>query len=161
MKPVSVVAASFSIAGPVAKTSSAIFEFSLHAKEAADDLGAVNQELQALNAVLESLSRSHSQFPNALPADLLQKFDSSLSGCARVVSKIDATIEKYQQDGGWTRTNGSRLGAAMWTSCGRVWRPIRWLWAWACNPSRCKRFLGPPALLPSPFTVALLPLTVT
>ena len=49
MDPLSIAAASFSIAGAIAKASVAIFEFSRVAHDAADDLTRMNAELQALS----------------------------------------------------------------------------------------------------------------
>lgn len=111
MEPLSIVAAAFSIAGAVAKASTSIVEFSLHAQDAADDLTSVNQELHALNAILDPLARGHSEAPKGtLQPDLEQNLRSSLGGCELVVGKIEATIEKYQKDGAWTKTKWVMVG---------------------------------------------------
>ena len=111
MDPLSIAAASFSIAGAIAKASIAIFEFSHQAKEASEDLQGVSRELQALSAILEPLARNISRAPkDTVPAALSKQLESSLEGCALVVSRIDVTVAKYQEDGTWTRTKWVMFG---------------------------------------------------
>ena len=102
MDPLSVVAASFSTAGAVAKASVAIFEFSRVAKVAAEDLARVNAELQALSSILDPLARGLSRA--TVPDALARKLQASLEDCSLVVDGIRELVEAYQRDGAWTRT---------------------------------------------------------
>ena len=111
MDPVSIAAASFSIAGAVARASVAIFQFSLEAKEAKDDLNRVNQELQALSTVLEPLARGLScATAGSVSEEFADRIQSSLDGCALVVGQLEEKIAMYRRDGAWTRTKWVLLG---------------------------------------------------
>lgn len=112
MDPLSIAAASFSIAGAVAKASIAIFEFSREAKAAADDLSRVNSELQALTSILDPLARSLTKTTpdGTISAGLAQQLESSLEGCALVLGQLEDLIGKYQREGAWTRTKWVVVG---------------------------------------------------
>lgn len=109
MDPLSITAASFSIAGAIAKASVAIFEFSREAKDATDDLGRVNAELHALSEVLHPLTRILST-SSAVSGRLAEQLQASLEGCSLVVSQIADLIVKYRREGAWTRTKWVMAG---------------------------------------------------
>lgn len=112
MDPLSIAAASFAIAGAVARASVAIFEFSREAKDASDDLSRVNSELQALTSILDPLARTSSKATpeGMISAGLAHQLESSLSGCALVLGQLEVLIRKYQREGAWTRTKWVVLG---------------------------------------------------
>jgi len=111
MDPLSIAASSFSVAGGIAKAVIAVVEFARETKAAAEDLHAITRELQALSSILEPLTRTLSKTPEGtVSAALAQQLESSLDGCALVVCQIEATVEKYQRDGAWTRTKWVMFG---------------------------------------------------
>lgn len=109
MDPLSITAASFSIAGAIAKASVAIFDFCRDAKDATDDLSRVNAELRALSEVLDPLTRNLST-SSVVSDRLAQQLQGSLEGCLLVVSQIADLIVKYHREGAWTKTKWVMVG---------------------------------------------------
>lgn len=109
MDPLSIAAASFSIAGAIAKASVAIFELSRDASSAADDLSRVNAELQALSSVLDPLTRALSTSP-VVPERLAAQLQSTLEGCSLVVGQIAELVGRYRREGAWSKAKWAMFG---------------------------------------------------
>lgn len=70
----------------------------------------MNQELLALRPILDSLYRSISGLPAEVSDFLTKQVETGLQGCSTVVKRIEETVERYQQDGAWTRTQWVMFG---------------------------------------------------
>jgi len=112
MDPVSIVAAAFSLAGGIAKATTAITQFTRSVQSAAKDLDSISKELQALNGVLDPLARSLSRRRNgsALPDSLIHQIGDTLDGCDAVVTLIIENVQKYQRDTAWTKAKWVMFG---------------------------------------------------
>lgn len=112
MDPLSIAASAFGLAGGIARLSLALTQFSGSFRDAAEDLGALSAELQALAAILEPLTRAlcspRQQSP--LLNDLVSQIDSTLRGCVLTIEQIAETVEKYQQNTTWTKATWVLLG---------------------------------------------------
>ncbi|KAK3341848.1 hypothetical protein B0T25DRAFT_559454 [Lasiosphaeria hispida] len=127
MDPFSIAATAFSLAGSIAKTSMTLVQFARDAHDAADDVGAVSKELQALAAVLNPISRALSRARGGtVPDAIIQQVYVTLEGCISVVEQIEENLQKYKRDKLWTRPSGSCLAVMICKSCGKAWRHTRW-----------------------------------
>lgn len=114
MEPLAVVAASFTLAGCVARAAVAVTEFSIDAKETSSDLANISKELQILSALIEPLSNGLSRYGNSNDVSfqhLLGQVSQTVSGCQQVVEKIERVIKKYKgHDTLWTKVKWSLFG---------------------------------------------------
>ncbi|KAF4994234.1 hypothetical protein FDECE_13173 [Fusarium decemcellulare] len=111
MEPLAIVAASFSLAGAIAKASIALTAFSRDISASADDLNRISTELQALSTILDPITRALSRdHQNALPSQLIQEVDNTLNGCLSVVRQVEDKVHKYQEDKAWTKTKWVLFG---------------------------------------------------
>lgn len=103
MDPLSIVTASFSLAGGIAKASLSLSQFACDVRDSADDLDAISKEMQSLAAVLDPLTRSMARRRDGpLPEVLVLQVDTTISGCVVVIDQIEQTIQKYRRDKVWT-----------------------------------------------------------
>lgn len=99
MDPLSIVSASFGLAGAIAKASVTIVEFTRDARDATSDLDALSAELRSLSTVLKPLTQSISgPTAAAVPETLIAQVKTTLFGCNTVVEQIEENIQKYRRD---------------------------------------------------------------
>ncbi|KAF7556147.1 hypothetical protein G7Z17_g1641 [Cylindrodendrum hubeiense] len=111
MDPSSIVTASLSLTGGIAKASLVLSQFVHDCRAAADDVDAICHEMQLLTAVLDTLSRSISrQRDDPLSEALVLQVSNTISGCAVVVEEIEQTIEEYGHDGVWISAKWAMFG---------------------------------------------------
>lgn len=114
MDPLSIVAASFTLASSITKTTIAVARFSLDVHDASEDLDAISKELQTLSTLLGPLGNSLLRHGNAKEPSfcvLLGQIHDTVSGCRDVVTKIEATIVKYaSRDTLWARMKWAMFG---------------------------------------------------
>ena len=110
--PLSIVTGAFSLAGGTLNASMAITKFISNCQSAAEDLGSISKELQALRGILDSLGSSLSRVQNraALSERLIHQISDALDGCDALVKKITKSLEKYQRDKVWTKAKWVMFG---------------------------------------------------
>ncbi|KAL6401540.1 hypothetical protein AUP68_15413 [Ilyonectria robusta] len=111
MDPLSIVTASFSLAGAIAKASLSLSQFARDFRDSADDLDAISKEMQTLVAVLDPVTRSVARRRDGpLPEALVVQVDATITGCVVVVKQIEQTIQKYRHDKVWTSAKWVMFG---------------------------------------------------
>jgi hypothetical protein len=98
MDPLSITTGCVALLGTIAKTSEAIAKFVRGVRNARSDMDAISGEIGSLKTVLELLADDVGVPEVKVPENLERQVLGIVANCSDVLTQLEATLQKYQED---------------------------------------------------------------